>query len=116
MGGKKGAPGNDKAFQEEGPSRARTGRRERAWLVWSVPSAWRHLGCKGVGCWQSWAGALGGWQCQAASEGQCVPGQTAQTQLQRGILPEGVHLLMGPQPPGLRQQVALWKGQGGVGR
>ena len=34
----------------------------------------------------------------------------------RGILPEGVHLLMGPQPPGLRQQVALGKGQGGVGR
>ena len=60
MGGKKGAPGNDKAFQEEGPARVRTGRRERAWHVWRVPSAWRHLGCKGVGCWQSWAGSPGG--------------------------------------------------------
>ena len=51
---------------------------------------------RGWGVGSPGQGAPGGRQCQATSEGQCVPGQTAQTQLQRGILPEGVHLLMGP--------------------
>lgn len=50
-------PGNDKAFQEEGQAQVRTWRRERAWHVRRVPSAWRHLGCKGVGAGSPGLGA-----------------------------------------------------------
>ena len=76
------------------------------------------------GTWDArgWGLAVLGWeplwgrQRQATSEGQWVPGQRAQPQFQRGILSAGAHLLKGPQLPGMRQQVAAWKGQGGVGQ
>ena len=117
MGGGRGMPGNDKAFQEEGPARVRTGRRERAWNVWRVPSARLHSGCEGEGAGSPGWGAPGGWLCQTPSEGQCVPGQRAQTQLQWGILPEGAHLLMETQPApwaGLRPCPLERAGRGGV--
>lgn len=67
------------------------------------------------GGWQSW-----GWEPRWGQPVRpparvSVPGQGLQPQLQRGNSLCRAHLLMGPQPPGMRQQVAAWKGQGGVG-